>query len=388
MKITSSSFNLIPGRIRNIKPKTLWLPVKNIDDFEKYEGMYVSVQARRNSDIVISEYYNFDRYGEVVVCEGRSKHSDGRNYQFTEIKRPNVAGFERYSSLIQRSCVTIDDDFSPQNRNPAKFGGIYPVTSSTGHFRGGDVVTTLQGPLFFAFNKWRVQPMTEAELAWTGIQRQDPPELPPGDLKVAFANLLNYWVTVGTGSQLRGADSAEEFARQSAKTTLALSMIDADVVAVCEMENLDGNLAAQDLKTKLNARFTDASRVYEAATIAAGIDKVGGDVIKVDVFYDTLKLDFLGASVLTDSDVDQSILSQSSGGEIFASKSRSPLAATFQLKASGKNFTIVSSHYKSKNDYGIDPPGLDKNGNDGAGAWNHLRLLTTLATAEWLSRNP
>ena len=350
--------------------------------------MYVSIEPEDDStDIVISEYYNFARYGDVLVC-------NGRKFQFTDVNVPDVVKFGEYEKVIGGSCVTIDDNDNSQNRNPAMFGGLYPFTTSFDGFRGGDVITTLVGPLFYSFSKWRVQPMVEAELQYTSGTRPDPPTLPAGDIKLVFANLYNYWVTYGTDRDLRGADSEEEFIRQSAKTSLALSMLDADIIAVCELENLDGNLAAIDLRDKVNAKFPSGSRVYEAATIAAGIDKVGGDVIKTEVFYDTTKFNYLAASVLTDAEVDGEILNKTSTGLIFGGGavegglSRSPIAVSLQTIASGGQITVVSSHYKSKGVYSGDPPGLDGDKNDGAGGWNWVRTLTTEAIAKWLKGYP
>jgi len=118
--------------------------------------------------------------------------------------------------------------------------------------------------------------------------RGAPPSMPEADLKLAFSNLLNYWVTIGTDSNLRGADNEEEFERQTAKTVLALSQIKADIISVCELENLEGNGAAHDLVTRLNAH-EEVSAVYDAVSIVAGYDLVGADVIKVDILYDTTK---------------------------------------------------------------------------------------------------
>ncbi len=45
----------------------LSLPVVNVDDFEAYEGMYVTFPQA----LVISEYFNFDRFGEIVLTSER-----------------------------------------------------------------------------------------------------------------------------------------------------------------------------------------------------------------------------------------------------------------------------------------------------------------------------
>ena len=45
----------------------LSLPVTNVDDFEAYEGMLVTFPQA----LVISEYFNFDRFGEIVLTSER-----------------------------------------------------------------------------------------------------------------------------------------------------------------------------------------------------------------------------------------------------------------------------------------------------------------------------
>ena len=45
----------------------LSLPVTSVDDFEAYEGMYVTFPQA----LFISEYYNFDRFNEIVLTSER-----------------------------------------------------------------------------------------------------------------------------------------------------------------------------------------------------------------------------------------------------------------------------------------------------------------------------
>lgn len=54
------------------------------------------------------------------------------------------------------------------------------------------------------------------------------------------APLQNYFLSVGTGSQFRGANSEAEFGRQVQKTLKALTTMNADIYCVVELENLVG----------------------------------------------------------------------------------------------------------------------------------------------------
>ncbi len=52
----------------SVAPTVLSLPVTNVDDFEPYEGMLVTFPQ----PLVISEYFNFDRFGEIVLTSRRN----------------------------------------------------------------------------------------------------------------------------------------------------------------------------------------------------------------------------------------------------------------------------------------------------------------------------
>jgi len=367
--------------IVRIPATTLELPVADMSVFESHEGMYVNIVAAGGGEdnIVFSEYYNFDRYGETVVCKARN-----RIFQFTERNVPDIDGYSAHVDEVERSCVIIDDNNGSQNPDPALLGGIaaYQIKDSF-TFRGGDVVTNLKGPLLFSFDRWRVQPMSTDELSFTPSARPSLPALAEGDLKLAFANLLNYF----TSYDGRGADNDEEFLRQSSKTSLALSMMDADIVAVCELENA-GATAADDLAEKLNNRFSGGERVYSAATSDQGISMVGNDAIRVDVLFDTLKYEVLSSAMLTDDLVSQELLDESPSGTIFNGKSRVPLAVTFQDIDADKEFTVVVTHFKSKGDFSGDASGDDEDQGDGAAHYNPTRELSTIAVKEWLESSP
>ncbi len=372
-QVSASSYPKV-GTSNVIAPTVLNLPVV---DFERYEGMYVSIEPENDdSKIVISEYYEFDRYGDVKVC-----NAIDRVYQYTETNPPSVAGFAAHEELLAKSCVTIDDNNGSQNPNPALFGGIYAVTGTADTFKGGDEISALIGPLFYSFSKWRVQPMTASELQSISTPDKSLPSLGAGDLKIAVTNVLNYFTTF----QERGAYNQEEFDRQSAKTTLALSMINADIYAICEVENVVGNGAVADLVSKLNVA---SSRIYEAVSTTESIDLIGSDAIKNDILYDTAKYNLLGTAVLTDDEVRSDLLSQSTTGAIFNGYSRQPLAATFEDIASNNQFTVVVNHFKSKGDRNNVAVGLDDDQNDGAGNYNHIRYLSSKALKEWLVERP
>jgi predicted extracellular nuclease len=366
-------------------PVEIILPLSSKEDFEMYEGMLVSIRAPDSSSIVVSEYYEFARYGQVVVCS--APDVQGRLFQFTANNPPDKAGYAAHLDLNDRSCVKIDDGISSQNPNPLNFGSVYRVNSMYPILRGGAVVAKLEGVLTYSFGAWIVTPQSVGDLEYNNDvnpREAGPPVYKDAEVTVVLSNLLNYWTTIGTSRDLRGADSQEEFDRQVAKTILALTSMNADILGVVELENVEGNVATLDLVSRLND--ANSGRNYTAASDMANQDKTGTDRIKVDVVYDTLKMDYVGYATLTDDDVDPALLDQSSVNAIFASKSRVPVAVTLRAKDTGKFLTVVVNHYKSK---GSGPSsGPDKDQDDGAANWNQLRTLTSKAVVEWLKTNP
>jgi predicted extracellular nuclease len=91
------------------------------------------------------------------------------------------------------------------------------------------------------------------------VQAPRPTQIPTvdGDLRVASFNVLNFFNGDGQGGGFpteRGAQNIDAFNRQSAKIVAALDALDADIVALMEVEN-DGysdQSAVAELVRKLN----------------------------------------------------------------------------------------------------------------------------------------
>ena len=66
-EITSVSQGWLCGTGITVLPTEISLPVTSLDDFEPFEGMLVTFPQA----LTISEYYNFGRYGEIVLTSRR-----------------------------------------------------------------------------------------------------------------------------------------------------------------------------------------------------------------------------------------------------------------------------------------------------------------------------
>jgi predicted extracellular nuclease len=346
------------------------LPVSAADDFEAYEGMLTSFAQ----SLVISEYYNFGRYGEIVLA----LPLDGEERQMTPtaVEEPGSAQQQARSAANLLARITLDDGRTEQNPDPA----LHPnglVFDLSNRFRGGDVVQGAYGILDYRYSKYRLQPTAAANY----VPANPRPQVPhvDGALKVASFNVLNYFTTLdengnncGPGLDLgcRGADNLEEFTRQRAKIIAAIADIDADIVGLIEIENND-TASIDDLIAGLNERM--GAGTYQK--IDTGF--IGDDAIKVAYIYKPAVVLALG---------DFAILDQSVDARFIDSKNRPALAQTFMSLETAGRFTVAVNHLKSK---GSDCNELDDPDNgDGQGNCNLTRSQAAGALVDWLATNP
>ncbi len=169
-----------------ITPTEVTLPVEAVSDFEKYEGMLVTFPQ----SLIISEYFNFDRYGEIVLTSQRHMTPTA----FVEPGADAQAAAQAY--LLDR--ITLDDGRTAQNPDPA----IHPNGAEftmTNLFRGGGTVTGVTGVMDYSSNLYRIQPTAGATYA-DANPRTAAPDIVEADVKVASFNVLNYFVTLDGGS--------------------------------------------------------------------------------------------------------------------------------------------------------------------------------------------
>ncbi|MCB0143472.1 MAG: ExeM/NucH family extracellular endonuclease, partial [Caldilineaceae bacterium] len=350
----------------SVAATALSLPVASVDDFEKYEGMLVTFPQA----LVISEYFNFDRYGEIVLTSERHLTPSA---EF----EPGPAAIQAAQAfLLDR--ITLDDGRTNQNPDPAIHpnGSIFDLSNL---FRGGDTVTNVTGALDYSFGLYRVQPTQGAN--YTNVNpRTTAPDAVGNGLKVSSFNVLNYFTTLDNSGPVcgpqqnqdcRGADNAGEFTRQRDKIIAALTAIDADVVGLIEIENYPGDVPTADLVTGLNNLL--GANIYDY--IATGA--IGTDAIRVALIYKPASVTPVGAYAILDSSVDARFVDD---------KNRPVLAQTFQDNATGGVFTLAVNHLKSKgsdcNDLG------DPDTGDGAGNCNQTRKAAAEALVDWLATDP
>lgn len=366
-EITSVSQAWYCGAGDPITPTVLSLPVGDVEEFEAYENMLVTFPQ----DLIISEYFNFDRYGEIVL-------TSQRHLTPTALFEPGSPEQALMAEFYLLDRITLDDGRTTQNPDPAIHPNGLEFTMDN-LFRGGDLVTNVTGVLDYSFSLWRIQPTQGADYTSTNLRTSEPEEV-GGSLKVASFNVLNYFSTIDTGDDIcgpsqdmecRGADTTEEFVRQRDKIFSALSIIDADIVGLMEIENHVTDAAVMDFVDGLNALVGVDTYSY----IDTGF--IGTDAIKVAIIYKKATVTPLGDYAILDSTVDP---------RFDDTKNRPTLAQTFQEKATGETITVAVNHLKSKGSSCEDVGDPDLG--DGAGNCNLTRTAAAEAMVDWLTANP
>jgi uncharacterized protein len=353
------------------------LPIADASVLERYEGMLVNISAA--TPLTVTDTFGLGRYGQVGLSSG------GRLDQYTQVNAPSVAGYSDYLNNLLDRFIIVDDGSSTQNPDPEIFARGGQPLSAANTLRAGDTVASVTGILDQRFEGYRIQTTTPVDFQATNPRPATAPSV-GGTLRVAGANLLNYFTDLDTGAtillapggvsfQPRGANTAAELQRQQDKAVAALIALNADVIGVQEMEN-DGTKSIQTLVNALNAVagagtyafINDTSLVNDPNPAA---NAVGTDAIKVGILYKPGKVTPVGQAI--------TYLEATPSTPIF---SRPPIAQTFTDNASGEKFTAIMNHFKSKS--ATDATGANLDQNDGQGAYNAKRVAQANALLSFI----
>ncbi|GAB2873114.1 hypothetical protein GCM10027277_47980 [Pseudoduganella ginsengisoli] len=325
------------------------------DDLSKVEGMLVNF----TQPLTINQVEFLGDRGEMTLANGRlevpTNRYPARTAQAYALAASNAANMIVLDDGIFTTPTTI------------------PYIGQDNTVRAGDTVTGLTGVIDFGAiggggAAFKVQPVTAPQISRTN-PREDAPVLPAGNVKVASANVLNFFTTFANGtdvegrtgqgckigsttsaSNCRGANNMTEFIRQRDKIVAKLKAIDADVVGLMEIQN-NGEYAVTYLTNALNAAI--GAPVYAVVPAPAAS---GTDAIRVAMIYKPSKLTLVGGA-LSDGD---------------AINNRAPMAQTFTA-ANGEKFSLIVNHLKSKGS--CPSSGADADQGDSQGCWNANRIL-------------
>jgi uncharacterized protein len=352
---------------------------------ERYEGMFVHLPQ----ELVISEYFNYGRFGEMVL--GLPLDGEARHFSPTSVAEPGAEANALLDEYLTRR-ITLDDGLGTQNPSDVRHPNGQPF-SLLNSFRGGDVVSGTEGVLGFDFSLYRIQPTAPAEYESVN-PRPGPLEAPEG-IRVATMNTLNFFLTgdaIQEGQndpdnpadnlcgpqppnhECRGFDTDQllELDRQRTKLLAALSGLDADVIGLNELENtkdVDPLSDAGGIVPGLNALLGPGT--YDAIDTGT----IGTDAIKVGLIYRPGVVRPLGDFAILDSSVDPRFID---------TRSRPVLAQTFEVIATGARFTVAVNHLKSKGSACAGDPDIL----DGQGNCNQTRKAAAEALVDWLATDP
>lgn len=340
----------------SITPTNVSLPHPNLG---QVEGMLV----RFNQALTLSQLQYLGDRGEITLSSGRLEIASNRY-------RPGTAEATAQAAANQLNQIILDD-------------GIFvtpttiPYLTTDGSLRAGDTVSGLTGVVDFGAKGgggagFKLQP-TIAPVFSQDNPRSAPPALAAGNIKVASANVLNYFTTFTDGtdvegktgqgcslgssvskSNCRGADNLNEYNRQSAKIVGELKSINADVYGLMEIQN-NGEYTVTKLVDALNEAISPGTGLKTYAVVPKPA-ATGTDAIRVAMIYKPASLTLVG-NALSDAD---------------SINNRPPMAQTFKTNA-GVKFSLVVNHLKSK---GSCPSGVsaDADNGDGQSCWNGTRI--------------
>ena len=357
------------------------LPVSALSDFEPFEGMLVSFAQ----DLFIGEFFNYDRFGEIVLTESRQ-------YQGTHAADPGAAA-NAVGAQNALGRITLDDTLNVQNPSTLRHPDGQPFTLQH-TFRGGDILNDVRGVLGFAFNLYRIHPTAGATYT-AANPRPAVPDAIEGEVRVASFNVLNFFTNLDTSTgagpfvcgptgtlECRGANTAEEYQRQLAKLVAGMLALDADVVGIQEIENdirtNDGNRAhdaIQSLVEQLNAVAGAGTWAWVGPT-----NHYNNYPVRNEIIYRTDAVTPVGSPLA----LAHQAFDSTRPGEV-EPLGRPPLAQTFrsQLSHSRQPFTVVVNHFKSKSS-SCAALG-DPNTGDGQGDCNLSRVAQAEALLDFIN---
>jgi predicted extracellular nuclease len=335
-----------------ITPTNIDLPS---DDLARYEAMLVHF----NSPLTVNGNSFLGDRGELVLSSGRrevpTNHYPAGSPEAIAMAAANA-----------RNMVLLDDGIFA---TPATI----PYLAADGTVRTGDTVTDLTGVLDFGAmgggGAWfKLQP-TQTPTFTRSNPRTDTPVIAAGNVRVASANVLNFFTTftdgtdylgrTGQGCKIgssvskgncRGADNMKEFVRQRDKIVKELVAMDADAVGLMEIQN-NGETAVGYLVDQLNQAVGYTAYAYVPQPPATGTD-----AIRVAMIYKPAVLSLAGGAMSDNDPVNN----------------RPPMAQTFKSVANGAKFSLIVNHLKSKGSCGGGAG--DSDSGDGQGCWNATRV--------------
>ncbi len=336
-------------------------------DREQFEGMLVAPTGTYR----LSSSHQLFNFGTLWLSAGQDLP-----VKSTEQMQPGEAA-NAIAAANRANRLVLDDGYNIQIGNKAHQGDQPYLTADT-VVRIGDVVQFPAQPhvLSYGFDDWRLQPVvpitdaSEPGYKPTFEQTNPRPVSPPnvgGDIQAAAFNVFNYFTTLSSDNpDARGAETQAEFEIQKSKIVAAINGLDAEIVALSEIEN----------SVKLGEPVDEA-----LADLVSGLNTAAGSDVWAYVptpapLHDADITDFItNALIYKKADVTPVGESMTQVDETVWDIAREPVAQTFS--SGEKTLTVVANHFKSKSGEGEEPA-------DGQGQFNAERVEQANAVVDFV----
>jgi predicted extracellular nuclease len=324
-------------------------------------------QVRNDAPLTVVDSFPLAARGELQVAFG------GRLPIPTEVAAPGAAAAAIDADNHARLLV-LDDGRAEAPADPAL---PLPGVPGAEHLRFGSTLTGVEGRVVVGEHGVRVVPEHVAR-----IEPAPRPAAPTvaGALRLGSFNVLNLFNGDGHGGGFptpRGAQTAEQYARQQAKLVAAVQALAPDAAALMEVEN-DG-YGPDSTLAQFVAALNAAGPVRDYAFVDARTGP-GTDAIRVAQVYRTSKLRPRGKPATL-------------GGGPFEDRSRPPLAQAYTVVGARRGtppLVLVAVHLKSKG-CGRDATaasGVDADQHDGQSCFNATRIDSVRRIQAWLRGDP
>lgn len=320
---------------------------------------------------LLSSMHEVSNYGSLWLAAG-----DSLPVKSTE--QVDAGADANAIAAANRGRLLVLDDGWNSAVTSAAHPADQPYLTEEQIVRNGDRVILPSTPyvLSYGFDAWRLQPTAPIDSESPASVKPTFETLNPrvetapvvgGDLQVGVFNVLNYFTTLSSeNANARGAATAEEFALQEKKIVAAITALDAEVVALQEIENSFKLGEARDEATAtLVAALNEAegADVWEFVPTPSTLTAATTDVIQSAIIY--------RSDAVTPKGDAKTVIDESVWGN-----AREPIGQAFELP-NGNDFSVVANHFKSKSGSGTQPA-------DGQGFFNADRVaqaesLLTLA---------
>jgi predicted extracellular nuclease len=344
-ELTTPSDPVACGRGPDVPAQDLVLESGAGIAWENYEGMRVTLEG------VVTETREWARFGTLELAHERIA-------QATQVLLPGSAARAR-EEADDLARIRLDDG-STQLDPPLSMA-----------VRSGDRLLVTDGIVDHRHGAHRIQPTRAPSFRERNPRTTAPPELESG-LRIAAFNVRNWFQTLDDGrprcgpsanQACRGAETEEARALQRRKLGAVLRALDADIIALEEIEN-----GAPQALAALAEELGEPYRALETGPI-------GTDVIRVALLYRSTRVRLVGDFAVLDDSVDPTFGDR---------RNRPVLAQTFETPSGTNRLTVAVNHWKSKG----SPCTGDPDMGDGQGRCNGTRTAAARAVLLWLATDP